>query len=111
MSVFVAFAIVTAVALNLGGVVVVDTIDAESSAVRSTPIWFVVKDDQILLEAGNPENAWVRDLAGMTTLTLNGENLDGEYRFRFSKEIAREDIRSLMRQKYGWRDWWVDRIF
>ena len=106
------FAGLTYLALESGDVVTVTTINAATGSPRETRIWFVFEDDQLYLEAGNPANPWVQDLAKMTTLTLSGAGLDGAW--EFSRMTGREShlkIRSMMRKKYGWGDWWIGLVF
>lgn len=79
---------------------------------RETHIWYVRVGHQILLEAGNPANSWVKDLADQQSIYIRGEGLEGEYSFSLHKDNASHlKIRSHMRAAYGWRDWWVALLF
>ncbi len=104
-------ALITALALEAGGVVTVVT-ETPAGANRETRVWFVEHEDRLYLEAGHPDNPWVKDLAGNPTLILKGQALDGEYRY-MRHDSAREHtrIRALMREKYGWRDAWISLVF
>ncbi len=106
------FVVVTYIALESGGVITVYTVEHPSGKTRDTHIWYI-KDEygRLLLEAGSPENPWVQDLEHMESLRLEGEGLDGEYLFAIRGEESHESIRKQMRQKYGWRDWWISLVF
>ena len=99
---------ITWVALESEGVVVVHTQDADGQP-RSTHVWYVGARE-IFLEAGHPDNPWVRDLQHSDTVRLSGEGLDGLYTFRI-EPAGHDNIRALMRDKYGWRDVWIGWLF
>jgi len=93
-------------------VVRVETESGENDAPRSTHVWFIEHGGRLYLEAGHPDNGWVRDLASIDTLRLVGEGLDGDYRFVLDDAPeAHERIRAWMRHKYGWRDVWIGLLF
>ena len=103
---------ITFLALESGGVIEVETWDSQESSLRTTHIWFVETSEGILLEAGNPENPWVKDLSANETITIRGGGIDGEYRIRLiQNETAHKEIRNRMREKYGWRDLWISFLF
>jgi len=102
----------TYAALEIGGVLVVETQSGEGGEARKTHVWFVEEAGVLFLEAGNPDNPWVRDLDGASTLKLSGGSLDGEYYFTIHEDPDNHRrIRSLMRSKYGWRDRWISLLF
>ena len=104
-------AVVTAVALELGGVVTVHTTSA-NGAHRTTHIWYVETEDGLFIEAGHPDNPWVTDLQDAHELHLSGQGIDGRYRFvMHTTPASHAKIRTLMREKYGWRDVWVGMLF
>ena len=105
------FAAFTYLALEANNVIVVETIDPDTLENRHTHIWYVIDAEHVLLEAGHPDNPWVKDLTKATTLRLLGEGLDGSYRFTLHGASSHAGIRTRMREKYGWRDWWVDLLF
>ena len=105
----VTLAAITYIALESGGVTSVWTNRHDGDGDRETHIWFVQIDNKLFLEAGHPENPWVRDLEPGSTLTLVGGNIDGTYAFQVIDDHRR--IRSLMREKYGWRDQWIGLLF
>ena len=110
------FGLVTLVALESGDVLVIETIDASADPTatepRRTHIWYVEEDGQLVLEAGNPENPWVRDIAKEPNVRISGDSVTGTYSLVVDQsELAQNRIRKLMRQKYGWRDVWVSTLF
>lgn len=109
------FSATTWLALELGDVVVVETRTSDStsdSTKRQTHVWFVQATTDLYLEAGSPSNPWVQDLQHSDTIHLLGAGIDGEYGFDItSSAVHHNNIRTLMRSKYGWRDWWVDMLF
>ena len=100
----------TVVALELGEVVMVETSGVVSSVARQTHVWFIEIDDKILLEAGNPQNSWVQDLVAGGELRLVGQRLGGGYSYSLNGPESHQQIRDLMRAKYGWRGWWISLI-
>ncbi len=103
---------ITYLALESGDVVTVETLDSSTDEIRVTRIWFVRSDGGLFLEAGTPTNSWVEDLEHASTIKLAGHNLDGEYAFKIHlKPADHENIRALMRSKYGWRDLWIAILF
>lgn len=103
--------VITGVALELGGVVSVDTY-SKIDTPRRTHVWFVQAKGQLYLEAGNPANPWVQELPNRNSLTLTGAELDGDYAYRiYADADSHLKIRTLMREKYGWRDRWVSLLF
>ncbi|TDI92483.1 MAG: hypothetical protein E2O75_03195 [Chloroflexi bacterium] len=108
----VGFAATTYVALELTEVATVETASSDRSEPRQTRVWYVQHGDALYLEAGHPDNPWVRDLEHMRRLALSGEDIGGEYLFQQSSSAAdHERIRKMMRGKYGWRDWWIGVVF
>jgi len=112
VTILVGIVIVTYVALESGGVLEVETWNAETNESRLTHIWFVEEAGETLLEAGNPENGWVKDLASNDKIILRGAGHDGEYSFKLDQsESGHREIRKRMRDKYGWRDAWIAMLF
>jgi len=109
------FIAVTVLALESSEVITVETVMRnvnESSGIRRTHIWFVQTQTGVFLEAGSPTNPWVRDLRENPRIVLAGADLEGSYHATLdTSSIAHKNIRKLMREKYGWRDWWVDMLF
>ena len=93
--------------LESGGVAIVET-RAPDGGARATHVWYASQAGETWLEAGTPDNAWFRDVERFPLVTLS---IDGEatrYRAEPSRDAAaRERLRALLRQKYGFRDWWI----
>jgi hypothetical protein len=103
----VAFAAITWWALEAGGVAVVDT-RAPDGARRSTHVWYVERDSELWLEAGSPENAWFQDVQRDPLLVFRAEGASARYVARpVSDPDAQQQVRALLREKYGFRDRWV----
>jgi hypothetical protein len=106
----VAFVAFTAWVLESGGVAVVDT-RAPDGSTRSTHVWYVEPDGQLWLEAGTPDNSWYRDVLRDSTLEFHAEGRSQSYRAEpVLDSAAQARVRSLIREKYGYRDWWVGRF-
>ena len=99
-------------ALESSGVVEVTTWDNTTSAPRRTHVWFVVEGENIWLEAGHPDNPWVKDLPDTPAMAVRGGGISGEYQFTIVEGLtAHQEIRQKMRAKYGWRDVWISCLF
>jgi len=104
--------VTTYIALEQSDVLIVETFDGSLQQPRYTHIWFVENKGTIYLEAGHPQNPWIVDLANGHTLGIQGANLDGWYAFNLDiSDEGHQQIRTLMRAKYGWRDWWIGLLF
>jgi len=102
-----AFGATTWWALESGGVAVIETRTPEGG-VRSTHVWYTEPTQELWLEAGTPENAWFQDVQENPVLTFktNGHSL--RYVARpVDDPSGHRRIRSLIREKYGFRDRWV----
>ncbi|HIG41331.1 MAG: hypothetical protein ABGY96_12455 [bacterium] len=112
LTVTIGIAGITYGALESAGVIEVETWSSIESNTRLTHTWFVQSSDSILLEAGHPENPWVKDLFTNETIKIRGYGLDGEFRFKvIDDQAAHHGIRNRMREKYGWRGIWISCIF
>ena len=101
----VGFGGITWFALESGGVAIVTTGDE-----RETHVWFAELDDGLWLEAGAPENPWVRDIVADPTLRLRlPDGTEQRYRATIVPERSR-DVRTALRAAYGWRDIWVGQL-
>jgi hypothetical protein len=98
---------VTWLALESGGVAIIETLGSDG-APRSTHVWFVEHDGELWLEAGTRENGWFVDVLVDPELAFDGPARAGRYRAHpVENPVAHKRIRTLIRDKYGWRDWWV----
>ena len=103
----VAFGVTTWWVLESGGVAVVETRTPEG-ADRSTHVWFTEPDGELWLEAGTPENSWFRDVQQHPELTFRVDGRSTRYAARPVEDASgHARIRSLIREKYGFRDRWV----
>ena len=105
-----AFGATTWWALESGGVAVIETRTPEGT-VRSTHVWYTEFNDELWLEAGTPENAWFRDVQQHPVLTFRADGRSTRYVARPVEDPSGSSrIRSLIRDKYGFRDRWVGLI-
>ena len=105
-----AFVGFTAWALESGGVAVVETHAADGS-LRSTHVWFAEPDGELWVEAGTPENGWFVDVERDPRIRFSAERRSGHYLAERVRPDAHDEIRALLRAKYGVRDWWIDLLF
>ena len=107
IALLVLFVAVTYTALELSGVALVETEQADGST-RVTHVWFVKHLRDLWLEAGTPDNGWFLDVQRTGELKLSIDRQPFRYKTEISRKPAdRKRVRALLRQKYGWRDWWV----
>ena len=98
-------------ALESSGVAVLETRAADGTS-RSTHVWFVEPNGELWLEAGTPENSWHLDIQDDPRVSFSSSGHTGQYvALSVHDSDSRETIRSLLRQKYGLRDWWVALLF
>jgi hypothetical protein len=101
------FAATTWWALESGGVAVIETRTLDGS-IRSTHVWYAESDGELWLEAGTPENAWFRDVQRNPELTFTAADRSQRFLAEPSDDPSgHARIRSLLRDKYGFRDVWV----
>ena len=107
LALVVGFVALTWLALEAGGVAIVET-RAEDGSTRATHVWFVAPDGELWLEAGSPENPWFADLGREPRLALHADGRDGIYTAeRHDDPESRARVRALLAEKYGLRDRWV----
>lgn len=104
------FALITYWALESGGVAIAET-TMPDGAPRATHVWFVSDAEGLWLEAGTKDNGWYRDVLSdpQLALVIDGKKQLFIARPEFDPEPneAHPFIRSLIRDKYGFRDRWV----
>ena len=105
------FALITYWALESSGVAIAETTMSDG-APRTTHVWFVSDSGGLWLEAGTPDNGWYRDVLSnpQLTLVIEGKSQLFIARPEFDPDAPNEPhqfIRSLIRDKYGFRDRWV----
>ena len=97
-------------ALESGGVAIVRTQPA-GGGVRDTRVWYTESDGELWLEAGSPENSWLVDVGSDPSLTFTADSSSRRYTAEpVDDPSGHPKIRALMREKYGFRDWWVGLI-
>jgi hypothetical protein len=102
---------ITLWALEWDGVAVVETRDPSGGA-RSTHVWFAEPNGELWLEAGTPENPWFRDVQKHPELVFRTDRGSERYTAEpLNDPEGHPRIRSLMREKYGFRDVWVGWLF
>ncbi len=103
-----ALAVTTWLALEAGGVGVIETTRADGE-VRRTRVWLVEIEGERWLGAGAATNGWYRDIIERPEIRL----LPGEGRaLRFHATpvptpAAQQRLRRALRHRYGWRDRWL----
>ena len=102
-----AFAGVTWAALEASDVAVLETRGADGG-VRRTRVWFAEHDGALWLEAPTPEREWLLDVQISPRVGLErGDSPEIFEAVPVTGGDGHEQIRTLLRAKYGWRDWWV----
>jgi hypothetical protein len=92
------------VASESGEVVVLHTQTPEG--VRETRLWVVELDGIQYLRAG-PDSGWYRRLVAAPAVRLTRGATTADYRAETRLAVA-EEINRLMREKYGWRDAYIE---
>ncbi len=75
---------------------------------RDTRVWFAQHGERIWLEAATPDRSWYLDIQRAPTVIL--ELPAGSRSYRAQPQPGPLDharVRTLLREKYGLRDWWV----
>ncbi len=99
-------------ALEYSEVAIVETQQSQTDARRLTHVWFVCGDNYLYLEGGHPDNPWFKDLGKMSTLGMSRDGVQDVFEFKvYNNPESHQKIRSLMRDKYGWRDQWIGLLF
>ncbi len=105
-----AFGATTWWALESSGVAVIETRTPRGDT-RSTHVWYTEPSEQLWLEAGTPENPWFQDIQQEPVLTFRADGRSARYAARpVHGPSGHTRIRSLIREKYGFRDRWVGLI-
>ena len=105
------FILLTWWALEWSGVAVLET-RADDGSVRSTHIWYAEPDGELWVEAGTPENGWFVDIQEEPAVSFSALERSGEFIAEaIPGDAAHLRIRSLLREKYGFRDWWISIVF
>ena len=93
------------VASETGEVVVVTT-DAGGGESATTRLWVVDHDDAQWLRVGVEGAGWFGRMISNPVISMQRGEVSAEYA-AVPVPAAITTVRGLMREKYGWRDWWV----
>jgi hypothetical protein len=99
------FVAVTWLALESSGVGVLRTQKSDGSA-RETHVWYAADGGALWIEAATPEREFLDDLRRDPAVVLVRDGEPAPYRARIDP-AGHARIRTLLRAKYGMRDWWV----
>jgi hypothetical protein len=103
----VAFGATTWWMLESSDVAVLRTQPAGGS-LRSTRVWYVEDGGAIWIEAATPERAFLGDVRRTPKVTLSTDDASSTYRAEvLDADSEHRRIRTLLRGKYGLRDWWI----
>ena len=101
------FGAVTYIALEANKVAIVETRKADGTT-RKTHVWFVKQRKDLWLEAGSESNGWFQDILQTGELSLSLDSDPFRYKTKIDRSAATQKrVRALLRERYGWRDWWV----
>ena len=110
-SILAALGIITWWALESSRVAVLET-RAPDGSLRSTHVWFAERDGELWLEAGAPGSPWYLDIQRDPVVWFSSLQRSGQYIAKRVQDPGSHDqIRSLLREKYGVRDWWIGLLF
>jgi len=94
-----------------GPEVVVLSTRAPDGVVHKTRVWLADADGASWIEAANPERQFLADIRRNPSV---GVERDGEMRPYLATILANPEghdrIRRLLREKYGWADWWIQHV-
>ena len=100
----VGFLAITWLALESGGVGIVETTRADGT-LRRTHVWPARIDGGLWLEAGTAGNGWYLDVQQEPLLWLDYEGERTRYRAYPVRDPAAHDrLRASLREQFGWRD-------
>jgi hypothetical protein len=101
------FGAVTWLALESNEVAVLRT-RTPDGGFDETRVWVADAEGAALIEAATPERPWYQSLRMHPEVELLRDGSPLRYRARPEPgPEGRERIRTLLREKYGWADWWV----
>lgn len=101
------FGVTTWVALESNEVAVLRT-RTPTGEFEETRVWVADVEGTALIEAATPDRPWYQSLRTHPDVELLRDGAPLRYRaLPEPGPEGRERIRSLLREKYGWADWWV----
>jgi len=106
-AVLVIFGLLTLLALESGGVGVLET-RAPAGTPRATRVWVAEAEGVLWLEAATPERAWYRDVLLDPIVGLTRDGRAEAFRAHPQPgDAERRRLRGWLRERYGWRDAFV----
>ena len=102
-----AFGAVTWYALEGRDVAVLRTLAADGT-VRETHVWAAEDGDALLVEAATPNRPWLADIAAHPEVELERAGATTRWLAVPQSGVGwHDEVRALLRAKYGWADRWV----
>ena len=92
-----------------GEVVVLTTRDAEGKPLQ-TRLWIIEYDGGVWLRSGQPGSGWHQRLENDPRVEVERGGVTLDYDAEPTPAV-RDAINGLIREKYGWADWYVDALF
>ena len=106
---FAALMIAQLVASESGEVVVVSTNNADGG-VETTRLWVVDHEGSQWLRSGSPMAGWYQRMTASPEIQIERAGIT--YAATVQPDVAKRDvINSLMREKYGWADQFIELMF
>lgn len=94
-----------------GQEVVVLSTRAQDGSTRQTRVWIADADGAAWIEAANPAREFYADIRRNPAVSLRRDGESRPYLARsFADAEGNRRIRSLLSEKYGWADWWLQQL-
>ncbi len=94
-----------------GPEVVVLSTRAPDGTMRRTRVWVAEADGAAWVEAANPERAFYSDIRRNPLVMMERDGQSRPYLAKtFGGPEGNQRIRTLLREKYGWADWWLQQM-
>ena len=101
---------ITLIATEGPEVVVLGTRSPDGS-LRETRVWVADADGAMWVEAANPDREFYGDIRRNPRVMLERAGKTRPYvATAFADAAGSRRIRSLLREKYGWADWWLQQM-
>jgi len=98
---------ITYLALEGGDVGVLKTHEVPNSTTE-THVWYAESGGSLWIEAATPDRPWLGHIRRNSEVELELDGTETVWNAApVEDDEARENVRALMREKYGWADWWV----
>ena len=84
---------------------------APDGTMRRTRVWVADADGAAWVEAANPERGFYGDIQRNPLVLMERQGQSRPYLARtFAGPDGNQRIRTLLRDKYGWADWWLQQM-